>query len=174
LIPLQTGEIVAIHTSLLFFCIYFILLLNLFSFIFAFRVKNSLLIDSLYDLRFLYNSYPFIGILLAITLLSFAGIPPLAGFFSKFLTLLALYEGGSLFTALFVLSSSAISTFFYLDFIIVAFSYKESYAPINVSPFSLFLILITSLINIAFILYFPILNYQILSSLFDLFDPWVA
>jgi len=41
LIPLQIGDLFAIHSSLLFFAIYFIISLNLFSFLFAFRIKHS-------------------------------------------------------------------------------------------------------------------------------------
>jgi len=175
LTPLHTGEIFAIHSSLLYFIIYFIVSFNLFSFIFAFRVKHSLLLESLNDLRFLYNSYPFIGILFAINLLSFAGIPPLAGFFPKFFTLCSLFEVGDFVVAFFVLFSSVISAFFYLEFIIsIFFQYKNSFAPIErITMLSFSLILISSMLNIFFILYFPLLNNWILYYLLDIFDPWI-
>lgn len=174
LLPLQTGEIVAIHASLLFFIIYFITLFNLFSFLFAFTVKRTLLFDALSDLKFFSYSSPFIGILFAISQFSFAGLPPLAGWFPKLFAVLMLNESGHFLIAILLLCVSALSVFYYLDFIVnIFFSYKYAFVPCEpISSLSLILILTSSLLNVLFIAYLPLLNYWILIALLDLFDPW--
>ena len=53
----------------------------------------------------------------AFVLLSVAGIPPLAGFFSKYLVLLNAVENGYYILAIIGVLTSAISTFYYLRII---------------------------------------------------------
>jgi len=53
----------------------------------------------------------------AFVLLSIAGIPPLAGFFSKYLVLLNAVENGYYILAIIGVLTSAISTFYYLRII---------------------------------------------------------
>jgi len=146
----------------------------LFSFIFAFYVKRTLLIDSLEDLKYFSYSSSFIGILFAIGQLSFAGLPPLAGWFPKLFAVLTLSESGHFLIAIFLLCASAISVFYYLDFIVnIFFSHKYAFVPCEPIPkLSLILILISSLLNILFVVYLPFLSYWILIALLDLFDPW--
>jgi len=136
-------------------------------------VLNTLFfIDSIYDLKFVSTIHPFIGILFAVSLLSFAGIPPLAGFFPKYFVILSLNEVGSFLIAIVLLVASSIAVFYYLDIIISSFKYKVAYAPIErISVLSFLLILISSLLNIFLVLYFPIINYWLLISLLDLIDP---
>jgi len=175
LLPLLEGDFVGFHMSLLFFIVYFILLFNLFSCVFAFRFKRSLLVENLIDLKFISNMYPLLAFLFVIAIFSFVGIPPLAGFFPKFFVIYNLMERGSFFIALFVIFSSSISAFFYMDFIFsIYFRFEEAFAPGDkVSILSFGLILVSSFLNIFFILYFPILNYWIDMSLLDLYDSWL-
>jgi formate hydrogenlyase subunit 3/multisubunit Na+/H+ antiporter MnhD subunit len=49
-----------------------------------------------------------------ITIFSFAGIPPFAGFFSKFNILLSLYDKGYIFICLIVIIMTLLSTYYYL------------------------------------------------------------
>jgi len=175
LLPVQSGDFVAFQASLLFFIIYFILLFNLFSCVFAFKVKRSLLLRNLDDLRFISNSYQLIGFLFMVGMFSFVGIPPLAGFFPKFFALYTVFEDGGFFMASLVLFCSAISAFYYLDFIMgLFFRFKASFAPCErVSLLSFSLIFASSMFNIFFIIYFPMLNHWINISLLDVFDSWL-
>jgi len=93
LFPVLDSDFVGFHISLLFFIIYFILLLNLFSCVFAFRFRHSLLLQNLDDLKVISSTYPLLAFLFVMALFSFIGIPPLAGFFPKFLSVYQIVEG---------------------------------------------------------------------------------
>jgi len=60
---------------------------------------------------------PVLALTFSFTLLSMAGIPPLAGFFSKYLILINAIDSGYFLLALIAVTTSAISTFYYLRLI---------------------------------------------------------
>ncbi len=72
---------------------------------------------------------------LAITVFSFAGIPPLVGFFAKLMVLSAALQDGFIFIALIAIITSVISTVYYLNVVKVMFfdlpSYKFSWSLFN-------------------------------------------
>lgn len=70
---------------------------------------------------------PFIAISLAITLFSFAGIPPLIGFFGKQMILSAALDNGYVFMALVAIITSVISAAYYLNLIKEIFFLKSSF-----------------------------------------------
>ena len=61
-----------------------------------------------------------------LTLFSISGIPPLAGFFSKFLVLLAFIGNGYYFCATLIVIISSISAFYYLRLIKIFFFVRTS------------------------------------------------
>jgi len=69
---------------------------------------------------FLYKNY-MLSLSLAITLFSFAGIPPLIGFFGKQLVLSAALEKGYFFMALVAIITSVIGAVYYLGIIKLVF-----------------------------------------------------
>ena len=84
----------------------FFLLLNV-------RYYNGKEIYYLYDLSLLKN-HPFLMYSIIIIFFSFAGIPPLIGFFGKFFLFMALLNSFNYLLLLFILILSVISSFYYL------------------------------------------------------------
>jgi NADH-ubiquinone oxidoreductase chain 2 len=70
---------------------------------------------------------PFIAVSLAITLFSFAGIPPLIGFFGKQMILSAALDNGYVFMALVAILTSVVSAAYYLNLIKEVFFFNSSF-----------------------------------------------
>jgi NADH-quinone oxidoreductase subunit N len=96
LLGLATGTVSSLHGALVYFVLYIIMTVNSFAFVLTLSRDprhpsgpvgaggDSLLISQLSGLS---RTHPVLAISFALTLLSLAGIPPLAGFLSKFLVL---------------------------------------------------------------------------------------
>jgi NADH-ubiquinone oxidoreductase chain 2 len=69
------------------------------------------------ELKGLFNSNPLLSISLAISLFSFAGIPPLLGFFAKQQILYASINNGYFFLSIIAILTSVISAFYYIRII---------------------------------------------------------
>ena len=69
----------------------------------------------------------FISISLAITLFSFIGIPPIAGFFAKQMILSAALDKGQIFLTVVAILTSVIGAAYYLNLIKQIFFYKDDY-----------------------------------------------
>jgi NADH-ubiquinone oxidoreductase chain 2 len=88
---------------------------------------NNSPIQLIDQLRGYYNINPFISLSLAITLFSFAGIPPLLGFFGKQMVLSAAIDNGYIFMSLVAILTSVISAVYYLIVIKEIFFYRTDY-----------------------------------------------
>lgn len=92
LLGLATGTVSSLHGALVYFALYIIMTINSFAFVLtttrlskdSASASNGLLIAQLSGLS---RTQPILAISFALTLLSLAGIPPLAGFLSKYLVL---------------------------------------------------------------------------------------
>jgi NADH-quinone oxidoreductase subunit N len=69
------------------------------------------------DYSGLYKSNPMMAVMMAIFMLSLAGIPPLAGFFGKYLLFIATIKAGFTWLTLVAVVSSVISMYFYIGLI---------------------------------------------------------
>jgi NADH-ubiquinone oxidoreductase chain 2 len=79
------------------------------------------------QLKGYYYINPTLALSLAITLFSFAGIPPLIGFFGKQMILSAAIDNGYIFMSLVAILTSVISAVYYLAIIKQIFFYKPDY-----------------------------------------------
>jgi NADH-ubiquinone oxidoreductase chain 2 len=79
------------------------------------------------QLKGYFHINPIISISLAITLFSFAGVPPLIGFFGKQMILTASINNGFYFTTLIAILTSVISAVYYLIIIKMIFFEKSNY-----------------------------------------------
>jgi NADH-quinone oxidoreductase subunit N len=107
-----------IMSSMLFFCVLFLSGIN----------NNTQ--KYLVNWSSLFERNSFIAIVFALILFSTAGIPPLAGFYSKFCVLICLTSENLVFVLLVLAVFSSISCFYYIRFIKILFfssAYKTKY-----------------------------------------------
>jgi NADH-ubiquinone oxidoreductase chain 2 len=79
------------------------------------------------QLKGYYNINPLLSVSLSLTLFSFAGVPPLVGFFAKQMVLTASINNGFYFTTLIAILTSVISAVYYLVIIKMIFFEKSNY-----------------------------------------------
>ena len=90
--------------------------------------KNNSPVQLISQLKGYFHINPFLALSLAITIFSFAGIPPLVGFFGKQMVLSAALDKGLIFLSLIAILTSVISGVYYLIIIkILFFENKELY-----------------------------------------------
>lgn len=89
--------------------------------------KNNSPIQLISQIKGLFFMNPILALSLAITLFSFAGIPPLIGFFGKQMILSAALDNGYIFLTIVAILTSVISTAYYLNIIKEVFFDKPEY-----------------------------------------------
>ncbi len=93
--------------------------------------KNNSPVQLLSQLKGYFFVNPILALSLAITLFSFAGIPPLVGFFAKQMVLSAALQDGFIFLSLIAVFTSVIGAVYYLNVVKIMFfdlhSYKWNY-----------------------------------------------
>lgn len=87
---------------------------------------------------------PFLGIVLLTFFLSLAGIPPMTGFFAKFILLMNTYEQYPIMAYL-TLMTSIIGSFLYIRFVINAFAKDSNAEKIKIHPLYILVLSICSL-----------------------------
>ena len=106
----------SIETSILYMLIYTISSLGVFSFIMLIRREDTQLVN-ISNISGISKSNPIIAFSLVILLLSMAGIPPFAGFFTKLYVFTYAIEQGFLYLAIIAIVFSVVSAFYYLKII---------------------------------------------------------
>ena len=89
--------------------------------------KNNSPIQLISQMKGYFNVNPILALSLTITIFSFAGIPPLVGFFAKQMVLSAALDSGYIFMALVAILTSVISAVYYLNIIKQIFFDKSEY-----------------------------------------------
>jgi NADH-ubiquinone oxidoreductase chain 2 len=89
--------------------------------------KNNSPIQLISQLKGYFYINPFLSLSLAITIFSFAGIPPLVGFFAKQMVLSAALDNGYIFLSLIAILTSVIGGVYYLNVIKEIFFYSPEY-----------------------------------------------
>jgi len=89
--------------------------------------RNNSPIQLISQIKGYFYINPYLSLSLAITLFSFAGVPPLIGFFAKQMVLSAALDSGYIFMALVAILTSVISAVYYLNVIKNIFFFKEDY-----------------------------------------------
>jgi len=89
--------------------------------------KNNSPIQLVSQLKGFFYINPFLALSLAITIFSFAGIPPLIGFFAKQMVLSAALDSGYIFITLIAILTSVVSGVYYLNIIKEVFFDKPDY-----------------------------------------------
>jgi NADH-ubiquinone oxidoreductase chain 2 len=94
--------------------------------------KNNSPIQLISQMKGFFYINPILALSLAITILSFAGIPPLIGFFAKQMVLSAALDNGYVFLTLVAILTSVISAVYYLNVVKEIFFDKPEY---KVNPY---------------------------------------
>jgi NADH-quinone oxidoreductase subunit N len=112
LLGLSTGALNGLLATFVYIVIYMITSFNTFAFLLS--LNSPQFISQLTGLS---RFNPILAFTFALSLFSMAGIPPLAGFFSKYLVLLAAINNNQYFVALLAIIFSVIGSFYYLRLI---------------------------------------------------------
>jgi len=89
--------------------------------------KNNSPIQLISQIKGYFEINPFLALSLTITIFSFAGIPPLLGFFAKQMVLSAALDSGYIFITLVAILTSVVSAVYYLNIIKQIFFDKSEY-----------------------------------------------
>ncbi len=125
LIGIASGGLLG-TSSLLFYLIAYAFA-NLAAFYVITIVGQNLKSDELNAYRGLAKRSPFLASTLFVALLSLAGVPPLAGFFGKFLVLLSAVNSGLWIVALIGSLAVAVSLYYYLSIVRLMFIEESSF-----------------------------------------------
>lgn len=159
LLALSSGSYSGFHGAVLYALIYVLMTIVILGILCALRYPAGHmhigLIEDIQDLRGLSRTHPKVALALALTFLSMAGIPPLAGFFAKFYVLLSVLENGYIIPAIIALLASVIGSFYYLR-IIKYIYFEEPEKPLEIRlSFSSALLISLSLFSIALYSFYP-------------------
>ena len=120
-LALSTGNKSDIESILIYMIIYIVANIGFFSCLINIQNKTEKNIDNISDLAGLSVNNPSLAISIALYMFSFAGIPPLAGFFAKYYVFMSLVNEGLILLATFALVASVIGAFYYIRFVKVMF-----------------------------------------------------
>ena len=155
-----------VQALLIYMLIYIVTNIGVFACITSLEKNEGETISNTDDLSGLSKKYPFISFSMAMLMFSFAGIPPLAGFFGKYLIFRSAIENGLIEIAVFGLIISVVAAFYYIRIIKIMY-FDES--NIKITMLSSKGLNITNVICTIFIVFF-IFIYSIfpISELADL------
>jgi len=127
LIALCCCSIESIYALIFYSIIYIMMSISSFSLLLMIRKNENLKkIKYIEDLTIVAKTNPFIGVCFAITFFSIAGIPPLAGFFSKMFLFFSAISQSAYFLSIVGILTSVISCFYYLRIVQVAYFEQQS------------------------------------------------
>jgi NADH-quinone oxidoreductase subunit N len=133
------------------FYIFIYTFMNLGAFGAVIAVGNSLKSETMDDYAGLYKRDPLTAVVLAILLLSLAGLPPLAGFLAKFFILAAAIQAKYTVLAIIAVINTVIALFYYVKVIKFMFLREPSPSPYTLSsPVLRSVLVMTAFFNILF------------------------
>jgi len=154
LIGFAVGTPRGVEGSLFYILAY--ILMNLGAFGCVVLVSNSIRSDSIRDYAGLYKKDPAIAFMLAIFLLSLAGIPPLAGFLGKFLVFAAAIESKFVLLAIAGVVNSVVALYYYVRVIKYMYLDEPKTMGTEPRPIALQVALILALAGILIVGLFPL------------------
>ncbi len=113
LVPLATGTIAGVKGMMIFMSIYVITSIGIFACILQMRTRNGM-VEQIRDLSGLSKTRKPLAICFTVCMLSVAGIPPLIGFFGKWMAFAPAFEAGLSWLVVLALLASVIGAFYYL------------------------------------------------------------
>ena len=151
--------------------VYFIVyaFMNLGAFLVVMLVANKIGSEEIDDYKGLGKSMPFLGLMLAIFLVSLVGIPPTAGFIAKVLLFVALVDANMIALAVIALLNTVVSLYYYIrvlkNLYLVKVEKDKPGIPVSFANAILLLVLVAPIL--IFGIYFtPIINFAKESAIF--------
>nr|YP_009317477.1 NADH dehydrogenase subunit 2 [Gelidium arborescens]AOX48906.1 NADH dehydrogenase subunit 2 [Gelidium arborescens] len=133
LLGLMTGTTLGIFSTLFYLLVYLVTTIGTFGFIMSLKHCKY---PKVYQSRYLNNlvmlsiTNPVLASTILVFLFSMAGIPPLAGFFSKLFVLLIAIQNNNIGISVIAISMSCIACFYYIRLIKSVYFDKKIYWPI--------------------------------------------
>lgn len=124
LIGIGIGTVSSLQATLVYMIIYVIMTIN------SFSIVRSQEVEKIVELRGMSRRNGILGITMGIGLMSIAGVPPLAGFYNKYLVLVSAVSSDAIGLALAAILLSVISGFYYVR--IIRFMYFKDKGEITV------------------------------------------
>jgi len=144
-------------SSIFFILSYMISVSLIFMFLLSYRKYEFYEFVDSFELSYLSNYNIFVSIFVGLIFLSFAGVPPLLGFFAKFLIFLSFVVEYNFIILFIVLLFSVISGYYYIRMIRFIF-FNVTYDNIIVLNISIVIpFILLSLLNLFFIFFFDII-----------------
>jgi NADH-quinone oxidoreductase subunit N len=120
LVGLAAGSQQGVSGLLFYMAIYVPMTLGAFAVILAMRQKGQM-VEEISDLAGLAKSQPWLAHIFAAILFSMAGIPPLAGFFGKYMVFAAAVDSGMFVLAVLGVLTSVVSAYYYVRIVKVMY-----------------------------------------------------
>ncbi len=171
LIALCCCSIESIYALIFYSVIYIIMSISSFSLLLMIRKNENLKkIKYIEDLTIVAKTNPFIGICFAITFFSIAGVPPLAGFFSKMFLFFSAISQSAYFLSTIGILTSVVSCFYYIRIVQVSYFEQQS-TWITLKKVNKEISILTSTVTLMLVVFFIHPNLLIISihnSILDL------
>ena len=116
LVGVASGLLEGVSGVLIYMAIYIIMNVGAFIIILSMRRDNQI-VEEIYDLKGISKTHPFLAFGFVTILFSMAGIPPLAGFFGKWLVFYSAVNANLVFLAIIGVLTSVVGAFYYLRII---------------------------------------------------------
>ncbi|MCC5793332.1 MAG: NADH-quinone oxidoreductase subunit NuoN [Chromatiales bacterium] len=113
LLGVATGTTAGVEAAVFYSIVYVVAAAGAFGIIMLLSSRGAEA-DQLDDFRGLSQRSPWFALMMLLLMASMIGIPPLAGFYAKWIVLLALVEAGAVWLALFAVLMSVVGAFYYL------------------------------------------------------------
>ena len=120
LVGLSAGTSVGVEGVAIYMAIYIAMTICMFAALLAMRTKDGF-VETIPQMAGLAQKRPFVAAIIAITMFSFIGLPPLAGFFAKWQVFLAAIDAHLFALAIIGVLASAVSAFYYLRIVKVMY-----------------------------------------------------
>lgn len=124
LVGLVAGGVEGVQATLLYLLIYLPMTLGAFGIILSLR-RDDVYLEQISDLAGLSKTRPALAAIMTMFMFSMMGIPPLAGFFSKFYVFLAAVNAGYAWLAVLGVVLSVVGAFYYLRVIKIMYFDKQ-------------------------------------------------
>jgi len=154
------GTIEGIQALIIYLFVYLFMNINMFAFILCGMRRETLQtvprIKFITDLSFLSKTNPLLALTFTITLFSMAGIPPLAGFYSKAFLFFAAMSSNLYVLAVIGVLCSVLSCFYYIRLVkIMYFEGNKNWCSFSLVPVENAITLAITLFFILFFMFYP-------------------